>query len=185
MSADFEAVRTQRARKALRCEECRCEVPAGEAYVRMAGCWDGDFFTDKVCTACYDLREGYLRAMHVNSAYEPDEVVYNRGSLIEEVSVYLEYPGVGAMNPTRLAEIRGAMLPLLRDDIRISLRDARVDRECRLPAHARRARAINATEEAWASCRIVQGMAYSARNGPFTTWRGLRRPWEQVSLRIT
>ena len=46
-----------RARKEHRCEECGRKIEIGEIYVRYAGTWEGDFFTNVACQQCAALRK--------------------------------------------------------------------------------------------------------------------------------
>jgi len=38
------------------CEECGRTIEVGEIYVRYAGTWEGDFFTNVACSQCAALR---------------------------------------------------------------------------------------------------------------------------------
>ena len=59
MSADFNHEETVTARKAHRCEEsgggCTKKIRAGDAYTKLAGLFDGDFYSAKLCARCARL----------------------------------------------------------------------------------------------------------------------------------
>ncbi len=54
---DFHNHTQRRAAKDHRCEECRGTVPKGEQYHYLSGCFEGDFYTAKLCADCYPMYE--------------------------------------------------------------------------------------------------------------------------------
>lgn len=55
--SDFTSRETPRARKAHRCCECRTAIVPGQSYVRDSGKFDGDFYSEKTCLPCAEIRD--------------------------------------------------------------------------------------------------------------------------------
>lgn len=53
--SDFQSETTHTARTPHRCAHCRCQIAAGSAYVKMAGRWQGDFYSGKAHPDCRAL----------------------------------------------------------------------------------------------------------------------------------
>lgn len=47
------------ARKAHKCCECGCPIPAGTRYERVSGKWCGDFDSFKTCLPCAAIRKDF------------------------------------------------------------------------------------------------------------------------------
>lgn len=58
-SAEFQSLEICTARKEHRCEECREIIPARTKYERIAGKFDGDFYTVKTCLICSEIRAAF------------------------------------------------------------------------------------------------------------------------------
>jgi len=58
-SYEFYEQEIRTARKTHRCIECRREIPVGEKYERVAGKFDGDFFSDCTCMPCAEIAEAF------------------------------------------------------------------------------------------------------------------------------
>lgn len=56
MGYDFHSSSERRARKPYRCEEGRCTISPGEQYVRVAGVWEGEFYSGRFCRRCTTMR---------------------------------------------------------------------------------------------------------------------------------
>ena len=54
--SDFNSTRAVRARKPHRCRECGRAIDPGERYWKVAGMWEGDFFTHTDCDHCHAAR---------------------------------------------------------------------------------------------------------------------------------
>jgi hypothetical protein len=52
---DFQTEKTHTARIPHRCVFCRCTIPAGTKYVKLAGRWMGDFYSGKGHPDCREL----------------------------------------------------------------------------------------------------------------------------------
>ena len=48
------------ARKVHRCEECRKEIQPGEKYEALSYLFDGDFYYEKRCLICAEIRDAFL-----------------------------------------------------------------------------------------------------------------------------
>ena len=55
MSCEFWDCRTVRSRSPRRCDECRADIPPGEAHRYEAGKLEGDFYTIRTCDLCGQL----------------------------------------------------------------------------------------------------------------------------------
>ena len=53
--SDFQSVTTHTARTPHRCVYCRSAIAVGASYVKLAGRWQGDFFTGKGHQDCREL----------------------------------------------------------------------------------------------------------------------------------
>lgn len=156
MTESWEKTTWRLARRPHTCCECRSQINPGTRYACNAGSWDGEFFSEKMCALCHELRDSYFCAMRANWTYEPDEVVYSRGSLIEEVEVYLERRRTA---PT-LAEARAPLVSMLVADAESSLRQAR---DVRVRAREYRARRVYNGEQAYYSRLVARGMSAAGR----------------------
>lgn len=58
-SPEFHSVAVSVARKPHRCEECREIIAPGMRYQRIAGKFDGDFFSVKTCLVCAEIRDTF------------------------------------------------------------------------------------------------------------------------------
>lgn len=71
---DFQTKTTPKARKPHRCEESRCrrtrDILPGQVYVRIAGSYEGDFYTSILCTRC---DRAYRRCRDRFGPYPPEE----------------------------------------------------------------------------------------------------------------
>lgn len=61
-SCDFDGpsvchVKTVKARKEYRCEECRATIAIGERYENTWGVWEGEGNTFRTCLLCAELRQ--------------------------------------------------------------------------------------------------------------------------------
>jgi hypothetical protein len=50
-----------RARTQHKCNECHRQIMPGEAYQSVSGKWDGDFYVNKTCAHCLELKN-YVQA---------------------------------------------------------------------------------------------------------------------------
>lgn len=57
--AEFHSVSVSKARKEHRCEECHQVIPVGSYYQKVAGKYDGDFFSIKTCMVCAEIRNAF------------------------------------------------------------------------------------------------------------------------------
>lgn len=57
MCNSFQHRQLLKARKPHQCESCRRWVQPTEKYVAIAGKWDGDFYSVKLCQGCESLWE--------------------------------------------------------------------------------------------------------------------------------
>ena len=71
MSTHFVSASTATARKEHQCEECSRTITAGEQYQRLAGNWEGSFWSMKSCAHCNELRTiianidpGFMESMY-------------------------------------------------------------------------------------------------------------------------
>jgi hypothetical protein len=71
--SDFHALkfatRTERARTEIRCEECKNIIPAGIKYCRLAGSFDGDFYSATTCEFCEAIRMALWANWHDDADY--------------------------------------------------------------------------------------------------------------------
>ena len=78
----FDSHIVKRARKAHRCTDCREDILPGESYEHIAGVWEGDFETYKVCARCYwDRSRVEQHELSVGCA--PDESTPPMGQLLQ------------------------------------------------------------------------------------------------------
>lgn len=56
---EFYESSTPKARKEHECDECRRTIHVGEKYRYIAGKWDGDFETFKICLLCEEIRRSF------------------------------------------------------------------------------------------------------------------------------
>jgi hypothetical protein len=54
-SVSFSCVTTHTARKVHRCEYCRGSIPIGTRHVKLAGKWEGDFYSGRGHEDCRQL----------------------------------------------------------------------------------------------------------------------------------
>jgi len=54
--SEFYSEATRKARKPYRCCECRRDIAIGDLYVSASGKWEGDFFTERTCVECDEIR---------------------------------------------------------------------------------------------------------------------------------
>lgn len=57
--AEMRECITPRARKAHKCCECLRIIQPGERYERWSGRFDGDFFSQKTCHQCAEIRNAF------------------------------------------------------------------------------------------------------------------------------
>lgn len=50
----------KRARKTHTCGECHRQIETGEPYLYIAGVWDGDFGTHKICHDCQSVIDAFF-----------------------------------------------------------------------------------------------------------------------------
>ncbi len=55
MSTDFRTETTCRAAKHHRCEHCHGLIRPGEQYLRLAGCYEGDFYSIRAHKECEEI----------------------------------------------------------------------------------------------------------------------------------
>lgn len=61
-SPEFYSERTiSSARGQHKCSECGRQILKGEGYQSISGKWDGDFYTNKTCAHCLELKN-YVKA---------------------------------------------------------------------------------------------------------------------------
>jgi hypothetical protein len=53
--SDFQSETLHVARVSHRCAHCRCAIPAGSQYIKIAGRWQGDFYSGKAHHDCRNL----------------------------------------------------------------------------------------------------------------------------------
>lgn len=58
-SPEICETRWPRARKEHRCGECGATVRKGEEYQRISGKYDGEFFDEKTCIDCAEVRDAF------------------------------------------------------------------------------------------------------------------------------
>jgi len=58
------------ARKKHICCECRRDIPPGEEYENVTGCWDGSWSTYKTCIDCKSMRDTFFNAWHYTAIWE-------------------------------------------------------------------------------------------------------------------
>lgn len=58
-SNEFFSEKPVRARKAHKCCECRGAIAVGETYHYAAGKCDGDFFDERTCAVCFEIRNAF------------------------------------------------------------------------------------------------------------------------------
>jgi hypothetical protein len=56
---EFSEITYPKARKEHRCEECGRAIVAGETYQKVAGKFDGEFYCDKTCCQCAEIRDAF------------------------------------------------------------------------------------------------------------------------------
>lgn len=61
---------THRARKPHRCDACSSVVTTGESYVRVFFVWEGEPYTERVCSACHEAHRTFVEA-HSAAPYSP------------------------------------------------------------------------------------------------------------------
>jgi len=71
-------LRWPKARKEYRCCECERAIPKGEIYERASGKFDGEFYDQKTCEQCAEIRQSF-------SCEAPPPF----GELWEEITDYL------------------------------------------------------------------------------------------------
>lgn len=64
-SSDFYRAETRKARKPHRCCECREVINVGEVHQYVAGKSDGEFWEDRTCAACHEIRRVFVCGAHV------------------------------------------------------------------------------------------------------------------------
>lgn len=69
MSADFTSPREVTARTTHRCEECGRRIDPRETYIRTAGKWEGEFYTNVACSHCAVARS-WLGTIDKNYLFE-------------------------------------------------------------------------------------------------------------------
>jgi hypothetical protein len=84
MSSDFSCTTPVRARKARTCCECHQTIQRTELYVKVAGKWDGDFYSTSHCVRCEQLIQELARYKTWAGYYYPDECGYDIGDLIND-----------------------------------------------------------------------------------------------------
>lgn len=53
----FHTEETRRARKRHRCDECGAAIMPGQMYTVGKGMFDGDFYANKTCAGCQNVRD--------------------------------------------------------------------------------------------------------------------------------
>lgn len=76
---DFYNKETRKARKEHTCCECHRIIHRGEVYVASAGKYDGDFFSDKTCAICDEIKMTFI---------DPQMNAMEPGELWEEMRYY-------------------------------------------------------------------------------------------------
>ena len=90
-----------KARKQHECVECELPIPPGAKYERVRGKYDGEFFTEKTCLLCCELR----------TAFTCDGGAIVHGMLWEEIRDYL-FPNMttGCLEKIRTAEAKAFLV---------------------------------------------------------------------------
>jgi ssDNA-binding Zn-finger/Zn-ribbon topoisomerase 1 len=57
--AEFYSITTPKARKEHKCEECGRTIPMGTVYQKVAGRFDGDFYSQDTCMDCEEIRRAF------------------------------------------------------------------------------------------------------------------------------
>lgn len=112
---DFHNTHRPKARKARACPECQSEIVAGQTYVRLAGCSDGDFYSGIMCEPCDAFGDRYLQSLRLSSCVNADEVTYQFGGLISEAAEFTGYLWEEGQDDKTPAQRRDAMLPILEE----------------------------------------------------------------------
>lgn len=72
--AEFYEVRTPKARKEHRCEDCNRTIAKGDVYHRVSGKFDGEFFDTITCAICIEIREAFTCDERDQSGPPPGEL---------------------------------------------------------------------------------------------------------------
>lgn len=90
MSNDFCSEKLRTARKKYFCGGCLQPIHKGEAYLSIAGKWDGDFYTAKYHKECREFEQ----KLNDETGMLPDEFYYLYEMIGEDRSILHDAPQV-------------------------------------------------------------------------------------------
>jgi hypothetical protein len=56
---EFHAVKLPKARKPHACCECKRGIPSGSVYEKTSGKYDGEFYSNRTCLVCAEIRDAF------------------------------------------------------------------------------------------------------------------------------